>query len=150
MQIGIFGFFSIKNKYLFIFIFLYLVTFIFHYLFLDLRIIYLARNGMICLARRFRSKACGVLRKLVNMVGRNLWCYLSLTEREPGGLIKKKPDKDRFHRETIRAISLEYLSRDYFEGGRRRVWKRDRFGVRETRRVCEKIRRVTGQTAVEH
>lgn len=82
---------------------------------------------------KISMRACGVLRKLVNVVGRNLWRSLSLTERKPGGLIKKKPDKNRFHRETIRAISPEYLSRDYFEGGRRRVWKRDRFGVRETR-----------------
>lgn len=55
------------------------------------QIIHFARNSrMICWREDFDARVCGVLRKLVNVTGRNPNVIYPLRRGSPGGLIKKK------------------------------------------------------------
>lgn len=112
-------------------------------------IIHLAHNSrMICWREDFDARVCGVLRKLVNVTGRNPDVIYPLRRGSPGRLIKKKSRIriDSVERRSARSrlgISVGIISREKEEGFAIGTGL-GREGRDEDR--CEKThRRVTGQ-----
>lgn len=103
---------------------------------------------MICWREDFDARVCGVLRKLVNVTGRNPNVIYPLRRGSPGGLIKKKSRIriDSVERRSARSrlgISVGIISREK-EGRFGKGTGLGREGRGEER--CEKThRRVTGQ-----